>query len=233
MKSHDIPSIRAKNKKNRVLACGHPPTPSCGATGLPQGPTRRWQRREKRSQNEAKVRGRTGHWEAGLLRKRPVFTGDFGVWRGLRHRPAGGEKIQNEATANAMDGRRQGRCGTPMGAVTEMCEKANDTNEIKPNKTMKDLATDDTEIVLSLWAAVAGESGVAAPALPPQSITRWVGRAVRGTRVSQAWAVPQSACSAGIQGRSATLPTFLFRCENPSKFDRIQVNPTKKLWKQR
>src|SRR5450756_2050346 len=60
------------------------------------------------------------------------------------------------------------------------------------------LATDDTEIVLSLWAAVAGESGVAAPALPPQSITRWVGRAVRGTRVSQAWAVPQSACSAGI-----------------------------------
>src|SRR5450756_159421 len=178
MKSHDIPSIRAKNKKNRVLACGHPPTPSCGATGLPQGPTRRWQRREKRSQNEAKVRGRTGQWEAGLLRKRPVFTGDFGVWRGLRHRPAGGEKIQNEATANAMDGRRQGRCGTPMGAVTEMCEKANDTNEIKPNKTMKDLATDDTEIVLRLWAAVAGESGVAAPALPPQSITRRVGRAV-------------------------------------------------------
>jgi len=86
--------------------------------GLRQGSTLRWPGREKRSQNEAKVRGRTGHWEAGLLRKRPVFIGNYGVWPVRAAGGRAGENLQNEATANTTAGKRRGRCcnATPQSA---------------------------------------------------------------------------------------------------------------------
>jgi|SRR5450756_2371494 len=106
-----------------MLACGHPPsyggvTASCGA-----GRAVAWantpvagagKTKPKRSQS-ARPYGPLG---GGLLRKWPVFTGDCGVWPGLRHRPAGLEKLQNEATANATAGKRQGKCcnATPQSA---------------------------------------------------------------------------------------------------------------------
>jgi hypothetical protein len=53
-------------------------------------------------------------------------------------------------------------------------------NQIKPNKTMKDLDTNEVQMVLDLWAEVAGESGIAATSRSygtPQSKTLRIGQA--------------------------------------------------------
>src|SRR5579859_3894910 len=61
----------------------------------------------KRSQFGAEWEQNWGGFQAGLLRKRPVFTGNCGVWPVLSCRTAGGEKLQNEATVNVTEGNLQ------------------------------------------------------------------------------------------------------------------------------
>jgi len=61
-------------------------------------------------------------------------------------------------------------------------------SQIKPDKTMKDLATDETRMFLNLRAVVADESGVATTSRScgtPQSISSRVGRAFDGGKSKQ------------------------------------------------
>ena len=125
-------------------AAGHPPSPRLRRDRQPRSVGGgRPGGGQKRSQNEAILGWYRGGFRAGSGRQKPAFTGNYGVWAVLSGWPDEQGKLQNEA-------------------IWELRYWIYDLR--------RGLVQSVSRLLAGSGVAVAGESGVDATALPPQSM---------------------------------------------------------------